>query len=129
MGTGCRMPSATLNNSDPGSAIGQAGKSHSPASFKITGQEGIKEKDNTSLKQRLHSVVPISQVPTTFCCRESPGARALWWCQGSAPHCTPHCPLRDLGNSATCPGDTHHSSSPAARKCQLCSRHRPTLTP
>lgn len=92
------MPSATLNNSDPRSAIGQAGKSHSPASFKIKGQEGIKEKDNTSLKQRLHSAVPISRVPTRFCCRESAGARVLRWCQGTEPLCTPHCPPKDLGH-------------------------------
>lgn len=121
------MPSATLNNSDPGNAIGQAGKSHSPASFKIKGQGGIKEKDNTSLKQRLHSVVPISQVPTRFCCRERAGARVLWGCQGTAPQCPPQCPPQDLENSATCLGDT---APPAhlARKCQFCSRHWPALT-
>lgn len=73
------MPSATLNNSDPGSAIGQAGKSHSPASFKIKGQGGIKEKDNTSLKQRLHSAVPISQLPKVLLQGElwSPGAAVV----------------------------------------------------
>lgn len=123
------MPSATLNNSDPGSAIGQAGKSHSPASFKIKGQGGIKEKDNTSLKQRLHSAVPISQLPTTFCCRESAGAQVLQWYQGTAPHCPPRCPKLTKG-----PGKLghlpwwYHSSSPAARKCQLCSWHPPALT-
>lgn len=131
------MPSATLNNSDPGSAIGQAGKSHSPASFKIKGQGGIKEKDNTSLKQRLHSAVPISQVPTTFCCRESAGARVLRWCQGTAPRCTSQCTLHTSLHTSLhtlAPGKLthlpwwHHSSSPAARECQLCSRHWPTLT-
>lgn len=71
------MPSATLNNSDPGSTIGQARKSHPPASFKIKGQGRIKEKDNTSLKQRLRSVVPISQLPTMFCYSESAGAGVL----------------------------------------------------
>lgn len=73
------MPSATLNNSHPGSAIGQAGKSHSPASFKIKGQGGIKEKDNTSLKQRLHSAVPISQLPKVLLQGElwSPGAAVV----------------------------------------------------
>lgn len=78
------MPSATLNNSGPGSAIGQARKSHPPASFKIKGQGGIKEKANTSLKQRLHSAVPVSQLPTMFCQEESaePGR-----CRGAkAPH-------------------------------------------
>lgn len=118
------MPSATLNNSDPGSAIGQAGKSHSPASFKIKGQGGIKEKDNTSLKQRLHSAVPISQVPTTFCCRESAGARVLRWCQGTAPQSTSQCTLHTSLHTSLhtlAPGKLghlpwwHHSSSPAAR--------------
>lgn len=71
------MPSATMNNSDPGSAIGQARKSHPPASFKIKGQGGIKGKDNTSLKQRLRSAVPISQLPTMFCYSESAGAGVL----------------------------------------------------
>lgn len=127
------MPSATLNNSDPGSAIGQAGKSHSPASFKIKGQGGIKEKDNTSLKQRLHSAVPISQVPTTFCCRESAGARVLQWCQGTAPQCTPQCtpqcpqPAQTLAHSATCPGDTTPPAQPQENANSAAGTDQPWL--
>jgi len=81
------MPSATLNNSGPGSAIGQARKSHPPASFKIKGQGGIKGKDNTSLKRRLCSAVLISQVPTMFC-----------YSQGMAPRCP-----RNLQNATAFP--------------------------
>lgn len=49
-------------------------KSHTPASFKIKGQGRIKGKDNTSLKQRLLSAVPIPQLPIMFYYSKSTGA-------------------------------------------------------
>lgn len=118
------MPSATLNNSDPGSAIGQARKSHPPASFKIKGQGGIKGKDNTSLKQRLRSAVPTSQLPTMFCSSESarePGSAVAPW------HGTTLAAAH-RGTRKTLPPFPHRSFSPTARENQLGSRYRPTLT-
>lgn len=117
MGTGCRMPSATLNNSGPGSAIGQARKSHPPASFKIKGQGGIKGKDNTSLKQRFQH--RGSHFPTSHPVLEHPG-----------PVGTPNAALRCRTASCSClwevfPPFPPCSSSPKARGCPPQSRYQP----
>lgn len=117
MGTGRRMPSATLNNSGPGSAIGQARKSHPPASFKIKGQGGIKGKDNTSLKQRFQP--RGSHFPTSHPVLEHPG-----------PVGTPNAALCCRTASCSClweafPPFPPGSSSPKARGCPPQSRYQP----